>query len=62
MQQRRSGEEKAVPLRTERFFCTNGVWYFDTRGGKQKGPFASKQEMQAELQQFIRQQQLNQSL
>ncbi|VAW60560.1 hypothetical protein MNBD_GAMMA11-501 [hydrothermal vent metagenome] len=63
MQHHRSGEENPIPFRTERYFCTNGVWYFDTRGGHQKGPFASKQEMQGELLLFIREQvTLNQSL
>ena len=56
MQHHRFGEEKSIPFRTERYFCTNGVWYFDTRGGHQKGPYASKQEMQNELSLFIQQQ------
>ncbi|VAW72672.1 hypothetical protein MNBD_GAMMA10-2538 [hydrothermal vent metagenome] len=56
MQHHRSGEEKTIPFRTERYFCTNGVWYFDTRGGQQQGPFVSKQEMQGELLLFIREQ------
>ncbi|VAW70158.1 hypothetical protein MNBD_GAMMA09-2578 [hydrothermal vent metagenome] len=56
MQHHRYGEEKSIPFRTERYFCSNGVWYFDTRGGHQKGPYISKQEMQAELMQFIQEQ------
>jgi len=56
MQYHRSGETKSIPFRTERYFCSNGVWYFDTRGGQQRGPFASKQEMQGELILFIRDQ------
>ncbi len=56
MQHHRYGEEKSIPFRTERYFCSNGVWYFDTRGGRQKGPYASKQEMQAELVLFIQEQ------
>jgi len=63
MQKFRSGEHKIVPFRNERYFCSNGVWYFETRGGKHKGPYADKQEMEAELLLFIREQRmLNQSL
>lgn len=54
MQQHRSGEEQPIPFRNERYFCANGVWYFETRGGKQQGPFINKQEMEAELLLFIR--------
>jgi len=54
MQQHRSGEEQTIPFRNERYFCANGVWYFETRGGKQQGPFINKQEMEAELLLFIR--------
>lgn len=40
--------------RTSRSYEINGQWYFELRGGGQKGPFNSKQEMQAELNEFIR--------
>ena len=56
MQHPRSGEDKSIPFRNQRFFCSNGVWYFKARGGKQIGPFADKQEMQVELDQFINEQ------
>ena len=63
MQKHRSGEDKIIPFRNECYFCANGVWYFETRGGKQKGPFADKAEMEGELLLFIREQRmLNQSL
>lgn len=63
MQQNRSGEKTNIPFRSERYFCANGVWYFDTRGGKQQGPFIDKEEMEGELLLYIRQQRLlNQSL
>jgi len=61
--QHRIGEDQNIPLRNERYFCVNGIWYFETRGGKQKGPFINKQEMEAELLFFIREQKiLGQSL
>ena len=39
--------------RQSRGYQVNGQWYFELRGGGQKGPFSSEQEMQAELNQFI---------
>lgn len=62
MHQHRTGESKTVPFRNKRYYCANGSWYFEARGGVQKGPFANKEEMQAELLLFIREQNmLNQS-
>jgi len=52
--QHRAGENSPIPFRNQRYFCANGVWFFETRGGKQLGPFVSKQEMEAELMMFIR--------
>ena len=54
MEKHRAGEERNIPFRTQRYFCINGVWYFQTRGGGQEGPFTSKQEMEAELLMYIR--------
>ena len=58
MQHHRTGEEQTIPLRNKRYICVNGVWFFETRGGKQKGPFVNKQEMEAELVFFIREQKM----
>lgn len=54
MEQARTGESSHIPFRTQRYFCINGVWYFQTRGGGQHGPFISKEEMEAELMLYIR--------
>ncbi|MDH5483681.1 MAG: DUF6316 family protein [Gammaproteobacteria bacterium] len=55
MSDHRAGEEdKNIPFRSERYFCTNGMWYFETREGKQVGPFTSKDEMQGELLLYMR--------
>jgi len=63
MQRHRSGETCNIPFRNERYFCANGVWYFETRGGKQQGPFLSKHEMEGELLMYIREQNMiNQTL
>lgn len=56
MQQNRAGEHNIIPFRNKRFFCVNGVWYFETRGGKQQGPYSDKREMEGELLLYIRQQ------
>mgnify|MGYP005857554461 CR=1 FL=1 len=56
--QHRAGENQPIPFRNDRYFCVNGVWYFETRGGKQVGPFISKKEMEAELMMFIREKSL----
>jgi len=40
--------------RTSRGYEINGQWYFELRGGGQKGPFNSEQEMLSELNEFIR--------
>ncbi|MDQ1363027.1 MAG: hypothetical protein QG652_887 [Pseudomonadota bacterium] len=54
MESSRRGENKTIPFRTTRYFCSNGEWYFMTRGGGQRGPFASKQDMEAELMLYLR--------
>jgi len=63
MQHHRAGEHCPIPFRNERYFCANGVWFFETRGGKQQGPYLNKQEMEGELLLYIRKQNmLNQTL
>ena len=39
--------------RASRGYEINNQWYFELRGGGQKGPFATKEAMQAELNEFI---------
>ena len=39
--------------RMSRGYQINGQWYFELRGGGQKGPFETEEEMQAELNEFI---------
>jgi len=52
----RTGESSATHFRTERYFCSNGEWYFLTRGGGQQGPYLDKEDMEAELLLFLREQ------
>lgn len=57
MDQHRAGESgTSIPFRNKRHFCTNGEWFFETRNGEQCGPFENKEEMEAELLMFIRNQ------
>jgi len=58
MEPSRTGEDTHIPFRTQRYFCINGVWYFQTRGGGQQGPYTTKEEMEAELLLFIREKSL----
>jgi len=39
--------------RTSRGYEVNGQWYFELRGGGQKGPYESETAMQADLNEFI---------
>lgn len=52
----RTGEDSATHFRTERYFCSNGEWYFLTRGGGQEGPYINKEEMEGELLLYLREQ------
>lgn len=54
MELNRVGELRNIPFRTNRYFCSNGTWYFMTREGKQMGPFIDKREAEGELLMFIR--------
>ncbi len=47
-------EADRISHRSSRSYEVNGLWYFELRGGGQKGPFDSELEMQAELNAFIR--------
>jgi len=39
--------------RTSRGYEINGQWYFELRGGGQKGPYDSELSMRADLNEFI---------
>jgi len=39
--------------RTSRGYEINGQWYFELRGGGQKGPYDNELAMQANLNEFI---------
>ena len=53
MDKTRSGEQGAVPMRTDRFFAVNSAWYFAPREGASIGPFENKTEAQQGLKDFL---------
>jgi len=58
MSQQRS-DEKTLPRtdktqRISRGYEINGQWYFELRGGGQKGPYENELKMQADLNEFIK--------
>jgi len=53
MEEKRNGENGAVPMRTDRFFAVNSAWYFATREGASIGPFEDKSEAQKGLTDFL---------
>ncbi len=65
-QQRFNETASDLPLytrRNTRGYEVNGLWYFELRGGGQRGPFDSEAEMQTELNRFIRhQEEMNQRI
>ena len=57
MNKKRSSDKSAPHKdqihRASRGYEINGQWYFDLRDGGQKGPFETKEDMQASLNEFI---------
>jgi len=53
MKQSRENDKGTAPERIERTFNVDDRWYFELRGGGQRGPFDSKEEMEQALQEFI---------
>lgn len=50
----RENENQVTPdNRIERTYNIDDRWYFELRGGGQRGPFDSEQEMQQALEEFI---------
>jgi len=49
----RMSEAGNIPFRSDRFFCTEGEWFFAIRRGPDQGPYASKEEAREALKIFI---------
>jgi hypothetical protein len=54
----RRGEGTHPPFRSQRLFSENGQWYFDTREGKQVGPYPDLTDVKKALAVFLAQKQL----
>lgn len=53
MAQERNDDNAQIPERIERTYNIGDRWYFELRGGGQKGPYDSKEEMEQALKEFI---------
>jgi len=52
----RMNESGSVPFRSDRIFCIKDEWFFAIRRGPDQGPYASREEAQQALADFIRDQ------
>jgi hypothetical protein len=50
---RESDREDLTVFRSDRYFVADGKWYFTTREGGNEGPFATSNEAQRELTQYL---------
>ncbi len=53
MTRNRRDKDRTEDDRIKRTYVVNNSWYFELRGGGQKGPYDSEDEMQAALEEFI---------
>ena len=54
MMRNRAGENLSEPqVRSDRFFSSQGDWYFSTREGAPIGPFTAKEEARKGLVDFL---------
>ncbi|MDH5736289.1 MAG: DUF6316 family protein, partial [Gammaproteobacteria bacterium] len=53
MRERRKESERESAGRMARTFNIEDLWYFELRGGGQKGPFDSKADMEKALDDYI---------
>ena len=53
MTKKRHQENQHLPERIQRTYSMNNSWYFELRGGGQKGPYDSEDQMHAALEEFI---------
>ncbi len=53
MSNNRRGEKRKTRFRSDRLFVADSQWYFSTREGEEKGPYATREEAEAELVRYI---------
>lgn len=51
---RREGESDRTWFRIDRFYCSNGKWYFSSRNYQNHGPFDTRSDAETELLFFMR--------
>ena len=49
----RSGETTVHPFRSDRFYHADNNWYFLIRGGASRGPYESRDDAAAGLNEYI---------
>jgi len=50
---RKTDEKDARYFRSDRFFSSNGQWYFITRENREAGPFATRDAAEAALVDYL---------
>jgi hypothetical protein len=53
MMKRHTDGQESTRFRSNRIHCINSQWYFLTREGINMGPFASKNEVERQLDLFL---------
>ncbi len=53
MSKSRRGEKRQLRFRSDRMFVADNQWYFSTREGDEMGPYATKEEAEAELVRYL---------
>ena len=53
MSQRKTDTGTRTNFRTDRFFCQDGLWYFNTREGTLEGPYATRKAAESYLKTYI---------
>ena len=54
MARKTDGDSEKVTFQMDRFFQQNGEWFYMTREGDVHGPFASKEDAEGDLIDYIR--------
>ena len=53
MSKSRRGEKRQLRFRSDRMFVADNQWYFSTREGDEMGPYATREEAEAELVRYL---------
>ena len=50
---RKSDDDDKLHFQMDRFLQQNGEWFYTTREGEERGPFATKEDAEGDLLAFI---------